>query len=862
MKKKGLILSFVFLINLCLSAQLKWLNPTPSGYINKKITFVNDSTGYLMNTNGDLFVTRDTGSNWQLVRNFLNARTFQLSNTTGVIPANDSALYISTDNGVTWVKRNNSPGSLADWTDIVGRDTIFILKNTATSYINVLYRSVDRGNSWQLINNNIDQFKLNTIDFVTSLIGYAARTDGIYKTSDGGISWQKVYNISTSSTVITMKFFNTQFGYANREFNDMLKTTDGGATWTASNFPDRAYDIFIINANNAYAAGEDGIVYRTTNGGTNWTWASPSGRISNYDLYSLYFFNDTAGIITGHRGRLLKTTNGGSSWTQHSPTYIDVTTVSFGNDSIGYATTWQNVYKTNNGGKTWNRLTLDIGPPPFEFDRFEHSYFWSKDSGFVTANQVPRLYKTADGGQSWVTIYPGNPFQFDYMPGFSFINRDTGYISLQDYASTTGLFKTTNGGSSWQQIGNHQNFWLLHFLNDRVGYASWYNKLYKTIDGGNSWTELIIPTNNGLKDLCFINQTKGFIAADQGYLKMTLDGGNTWVNIYMPPNPFNYPDLVSIKFYDANIGYLTDDEGRFYKTINGGFNWKQSGSTSYYQCSSILFRPDSTVMLAGIFGTIVSTDIPECRIDSVDAVSSACGATFKAVITASISIADSIYFEYGKGGFTQRILANPSKVTDSTIRMSMTVNNLTADSIYKMRVKVLHRGMYRYSDEIFFIPLKSAPPMITAAGNILSSSYLSGNQWYLNGTLVPGATNQQYTVTSSGTYTVIAALNGCPSVVSAGFTVTITATTNINQLSRDIRIYPNPVFSNEIAIIVNNNHHAVLVITDFQGRSIRTTTLNNGNNRLLIPELSSGIYIFSITDIKTHESVYIKLVKI
>lgn len=342
--KKQFLLFFVLLCHLLIFAQQKWLNPTPSGWINSKIKFVNANTGYLLNINGDLFLTTDTGNTWQNHGNFPGGQTFKIEQSTGIIPSSDSSIYISRDTGSTWFKTTGSPGTplISNWCDIIGTDTIFVLKSV-NNFVAALYKSVNRGDSWELINNNIDQFYNTSIDFITSQIGYALKPGGIYKTSDGGVSWQQLYNVSSSANVICMKFYDTLRGVAYRELTGMLRTIDGGLNWAVSNqVVDDIHDIFYTDPLNLFAAGDDGVVYKSADGGSTWTWISPSGRIDAYDLYSQFFFTANDGFITGHRGRLLRTRNGGISWEPHSPTYINVTSISFGNEFTGYASTWNN----------------------------------------------------------------------------------------------------------------------------------------------------------------------------------------------------------------------------------------------------------------------------------------------------------------------------------------------------------------------------------------------------------------------------------------------------------------------------------------------------------------------------------------
>ncbi|MCU1231772.1 MAG: hypothetical protein JWO97_4656, partial [Acidobacteria bacterium] len=80
------------------------------------------------------------------------------------------------------------------------------------------------------------------------------------------------------------------------------------------------------------------------------------------------------------------------------------------------------------------------------------------------------------------------------------------------------------------------------------------------------------------------------------------------------------------------------------------------------------------------------------------------------------------------------------------------------------------------------ITTPAAAPTITPGGpttfcspnNVtLTSSSASGNQWYLNGNPIGGATNQQYVASASGSYTVITSASGCASVASAATVVTV-----------------------------------------------------------------------------------------
>lgn len=99
-------------------------------------------------------------------------------------------------------------------------------------------------------------------------------------------------------------------------------------------------------------------------------------------------------------------------------------------------------------------------------------------------------------------------------------------------------------------------------------------------------------------------------------------------------------------------------------------------------------------------------------------------------------------------------------------------------------------------------------PTITANGSLLTSSSATGNQWYLNGILIPGAVAKTYTATQNGNYTVVVTTgNGCTST-SAIFKFMSTGTQIISE-SNAFLVIPNP----------NNGKFRI----ELQGESVQTT---------------------------------------
>jgi hypothetical protein len=83
-----------------------------------------------------------------------------------------------------------------------------------------------------------------------------------------------------------------------------------------------------------------------------------------------------------------------------------------------------------------------------------------------------------------------------------------------------------------------------------------------------------------------------------------------------------------------------------------------------------------------------------------------------------------------------------------------------------------------------------ATPVVTAVGDLLSSSAPNGNQWYFEGAIIPGATDQTYLATLSGWYWTIVTLYDCSSDASNHVDIFVTGQQELSVGT--INIYPIP----------------------------------------------------------------------
>ncbi len=152
----------------------------------------------------------------------------------------------------------------------------------------------------------------------------------------------------------------------------------------------------------------------------------------------------------------------------------------------------------------------------------------------------------------------------------------------------------------------------------------------------------------------------------------------------------------------------------------------------------------------------------------------------------------------------------------------------------------------------FSVTVHAVPsaPVITANGNVLTSSSATGNQWYYEGTAIAGATGQTYTVTgNTGYYWCVVTLNGCASPISNKEWVVITGQQEIAQPG--VTIYPVPN-DGKFTVTLTAPVQTVFRLSVFSQLGIRVMDIGDipVNGRVEVPvDLSSaaaGLYTVAI----------------
>jgi len=139
-------------------------------------------------------------------------------------------------------------------------------------------------------------------------------------------------------------------------------------------------------------------------------------------------------------------------------------------------------------------------------------------------------------------------------------------------------------------------------------------------------------------------------------------------------------------------------------------------------------------------------------------------------------------------------------------------------------------------------------PEIVMEGNILVSSAKENNQWYKDGVLIEGATNNTFEVDESGSFSVsVENSSGCRSE-SESIVMTITAVFGNDFDDNVLSIFPNPIGDEQLTISANElSEYKMIQLYNNQGMLMFTKDI--GVNKVIQIDMSSfskGIYFIHL----------------
>ncbi|MFN7793206.1 MAG: family 16 glycosylhydrolase, partial [Cyclobacteriaceae bacterium] len=147
--------------------------------------------------------------------------------------------------------------------------------------------------------------------------------------------------------------------------------------------------------------------------------------------------------------------------------------------------------------------------------------------------------------------------------------------------------------------------------------------------------------------------------------------------------------------------------------------------------------------------------------------------------------------------------------------------------------------------------IKPAKPIVTVIGInvetiILTSNTETGNKWFLNGTVIPSATNATLPVTAPGIYKVQVTIDGCVSEFSADVPLIVTG--DLVGVSSTVSSYPNPA-ENYLELSGIKGELSGVQLVDLAGRRNTIEFEKRGDvYHANVQHLTQGIYLLQLKE--------------
>jgi photosystem II stability/assembly factor-like uncharacterized protein len=300
--------------------------------------------------------------------------------------------------------------------------------------------------------------------------------------------WEPV-NYKQDLELQSVYFVTPEIGYVAGAAGTIIKTTDGGATWTAQlggdpqNDARRITDLKFVDQSHGFAVQNTGVgdyVLLHTTDGENW---EASGTIAqHYGDYA--FVSPTVGVQSTSRHQIMHTENAGKTW---KPAMNCALTVDVGGLS--------------------RNAECDIAA--FHFPTPNVGYAIGSFLGGIKGVVVA---KTENSGQSW-NLWTVLPEQYGREGHIFFTDEQNGVACLGG-----SLFGTSDGAKTWHGIAGTDcpGKPAVRFADPEVGWTIANNKWNYTSDGGRHWSSRSVTFPAGVNAFSIPRRDRGYVVSDHG----------------------------------------------------------------------------------------------------------------------------------------------------------------------------------------------------------------------------------------------------------------------------------------------------------------------------------------------------------
>jgi hypothetical protein len=296
------------------------------------------------------------------------------------------------------------------------------------------------------------------------------------------------------------------------------------------------------------------------------------------------------------------------------------------------------IFKTTDGGASWapvddfmanlavSAMVMQPGTPT--------TIYAGTGEGFFNGDglQGAGVFKSTDGGTTWNQLASTNDPSWFYVNRLAISPDGLAVVA----ATRSGIFRSTDGGSSWTQVlASFDGLGILdidfHPADSSKAVASGYSgNAYYSIDGGLSWTAAtgLVAGSFRRVEIAYAPSNPAIVYASEdvngGTIFKSLDGGATYMAVSNPPQHY----LSGQGWYDNALWVDPTNENRLvvggvnlWKSTNGGgsisqiSNWASAPQSAHADNHAIVAQPgfngstNTTVFFTNDGGVYKTTDV-------------------------------------------------------------------------------------------------------------------------------------------------------------------------------------------------------------------------------------------------------------
>ncbi|MCP2520849.1 hypothetical protein NLC26_01820 [Candidatus Aminicenantes bacterium AC-708-M15] len=356
----------------------------------------------------------------------------------------------------------------------------------------------------------------------------ATASGGVWKTINNGITWEPVFDEQPVSSIGAIA----------------VAPSDPNIVWVGTG-----------EANNRQSSSWGNGVYKSTDGGKTW---KHMGLTETHHIGRI--------VIHPKNPNIVYVAGAGHLWGPNKE---------------------RGLFKTTDGGKTWEKVLyinedtgcIDVAIDPESPDTLYAAMYQRRRTpfGFNGGGPYSGLYKTTDGGKTWIKLTNGLPKGDTGRIGIAIYRKNPDIVYAIIENKDGGVFRSEDRGLTWKKMSS-TNPRPMYYSQIRIDPNNdlriWVlgARMYYSEDGGKTFRTDWVTRIHGDHHALWINpkNSNHMILGSDGGIHISYDGGKTWDFINNIPLG---------QFYE--VGYDMRKPYYVYGGLQDNGTWAGPSSTKY-----------------------------------------------------------------------------------------------------------------------------------------------------------------------------------------------------------------------------------------------------------------------------------------